>query len=101
MHIAPMTWKHQSINKQTYDHKEINKWKKKCTLLDTNYPNGSWRIVTEPLSPSSKTVADTVDLIGTPCLLSYVKKVWKSKKGRIKKNKNSLLHSQKEKKVKV
>jgi len=48
---------------------------KKRTLLDTNYPNGSWRIVTEPLSPSSKTVADTVDLIGTPCLLSYVKKV--------------------------
>lgn len=45
------------------------------TLLDTNYPNGSWRIVTEPLSASSKTVTDTVVLIGTPCLLSYVKKV--------------------------
>jgi len=24
----PMTWKHQSINKQNYDHKEINKSKK-------------------------------------------------------------------------
>ena len=48
---------------------------KKRTLLDTNYPNETWRIVTEPLSPSSKTVADTADLIGTPCLLSYVKKV--------------------------
>jgi len=48
---------------------------KKRTLLDTNYPNGSWRIVTEPLSPSSKTVADIVVLIGTPWLWSYVKKV--------------------------
>jgi len=65
MHIAsqPMTWKHQSINKQNYDHKGINKWKKVCTLV----------------------------LIGTPCLLSYAKKVldtrsWKPKQGWITKN---------------
>jgi len=86
VHIAsqPMKWKHQSINKQNYDHREINKWKKVRTLLDTYCPNGSCRIVTEPLSASSKTVADPVVLIGTPCLLSYAKKVldtrsWKPK----------------------
>jgi len=64
-------------------------WKKVLTLLDTNNPNESWGIVTEPLSFSSKTVADIVVLIGTPCLLSYVKK----------KIKNSILRSQKEKRV--
>ena len=62
-------------------------WKKVPTFLDTNNPNESWRIVTEPLSFSSKTVADTVVLIGTPCLLSYAKK----------KIKNSILRSQKKK----
>jgi len=77
MQIAsqPMTWKHQSINKQNYNHKQINKSKKVRTLLDTNCPTGSNRIVTEPLSASSKTVAYPVVLIGTPCLLSYANKV--------------------------
>ena len=93
MQIAsqPKTWKHQSINKQNYDHKEINQSKKVRTLLDTNCPNGSNRIVTEPLIASSKTVAYRVVLIGTPCLLSYAKKVldtrsWKPKQGWITKN---------------
>jgi len=71
----PMTWRPQSINKQNYDHKEINKSKKVLTLLDTNCPNGSSRIVNEPLSASSKTVADPVVLIGTACLLTYANKV--------------------------
>jgi hypothetical protein len=66
-------------------------WKKVPTLLDTRCPNESWRIVTEPLSVSSKTVADKVFLIGTPCLLSYVKK----------KIRNSILRSQKENRVKM
>jgi len=55
--------------------KRLINGEKNCILLDTNYPNRSWRIVTEPLSPFSKTVVDKGELIGTPCLLSYVKKV--------------------------
>jgi len=68
----------------TVDYKEINQSEKSTNLLYTNCPNASGRIVTEPLSASSKTVTDTVVLIGIPCLLSYVKKVldtwsWKPK----------------------
>jgi hypothetical protein len=50
-------------------------WKKVPTLLDMNCPNGSGRMETNPLSASSKTVAETVVLIGTPSLLSCVEKV--------------------------
>jgi len=57
---------------------------KVLTLLDTNCPNGSGRIVTEPLSASSKTVADTVVLIGTPSLLSCVEKVYDTRSGKPK-----------------
>jgi len=93
-----MTWKHQSINKQNYDHKEINKSKKVRTLLDTNCPNGSCRIVTEPLSASSKTAVDPVVLIGTPCLLSCAKIVldtrsWKLKHGWIGKKTKILYYT--------
>ena len=42
-------------------------------------------MVTKPLSASSKTVADTVVLIGTPSLLSRMEKVNDEReKGRIK-----------------
>lgn len=70
-----------------------------------NSPNGSGRIVTNPLSASSKTVADTVVLIGTPSLLLYVEKVydteWKTKAGDSLKGGKSLLSSQEENSVKM
>lgn len=40
-----------------------------------NCPSVSGRMVTKPLSASSKIVADTVVLIGTPSLLSCVENV--------------------------
>ena len=42
-----------------------------CTFLEIGVPNGSGWTVTTPLSASSKTVADTVVLIGTPSLLQW------------------------------
>lgn len=70
--------------KENYNQKE-NQWIKKkqqLTLLDMNCPNGSGRMVTKPLSASSKTVADTVVLIGTPSLLSCMEKVNDEKEGK-------------------
>lgn len=43
------------------------------TFLDIGCPIGSGRTVTKLLSASSKTVADTVVLIGTPSLLLFRK----------------------------
>jgi len=44
-------------------------------------------MVTKPLSASSKTDADTVVLIGTPSLLSFMAKVNHEKEGKVKKHK--------------
>lgn len=60
----------------SWNKRSIHNWyKKQLTLLDIGWPKGSGRIVTTPLSASSKIVADTVVLIGTPSLLWFMNKI--------------------------